>query len=230
MKGRLLLVSFMFASLLSAAQAPIPGYQGRKVSLTTAFSFFGTYSQPNTNWYSGVTSFNTRLGAQLNFARSKDTERSISYDFLETKLVLPVKGTGLFDIPHDVLGQMTSHLIGINERLYFGNYVAPLGAYAEYGVGYALSIVEDVDPDYDIPDFDADDFKLNNGFVHLTFGHQNLWFNRLLTDVSVQGMYVGGTKLFNQNPEVRSAIVDATKKRLRDHLNLNVSVGVGVLF
>jgi hypothetical protein len=232
MKSWSFLICLLLMSSISMAQAPVPGYQGRKVSLTTNFSFFGTYNQPNTNWFSGLTSFNTRLGAQLNIARAKDTERSISYDFLETKLIVSVRDPQLLDnSEQDVRASMTAHFIGVNERFYFGNYVAPLGHYAEYGVGFVHSVVTDVDDDFDLLfDTEEDSYVVNHGFLQLTFGNQNIWFDRLLTDVSVQGIYVGATDFLNPSSIATGSMIDDAKKRVRDHVNINVSVGVGILF
>lgn len=233
MSRLLLILSLALLSFVANAQTVIPGYQGRKISLVGDFSFFGTFSQPNINWYSGITSFNTRMGAQLNLARSKDTELGLSYDYLETRLTVPVQVEFLQSVflEKEARASMQTHIFGLNKRLYLGNYVAPLGHYMEYGVALSHSIIKDVDEDLDLFEFEMKSANFNNAILQLTFGNQNLWFNRLLTNVSVQGMYVFKSGLINNSTTaISNDLRDAARKRLRDHVNINVNVGVGILF
>lgn len=232
MKQFVSIAVFLLFSMSGMSQTLVPGYQGKRVSFGLHYAFFGTYSQPNENGNSGLTAFNSRIGAELNIVRSRTTELVLSYDYLQTRMKVrtfveaePVGSNKNIDF------EVQSHMTGIGSRLYLGEYIAPLGSYVKFGVGFINNKVTDIDDDFDYYVDGLQSVNINQGFLDMEIGTQGIHWGRITTNVGVQGVYVYGTKWMNGGlPSNSDDLLDDTRQRVRDHLNLNVKLGVGLLF
>lgn len=226
----MVLMGLLLSSGMTQAQE-VPGYQGRKVSLIGDFSFFSSYVQPNENWNNGILAFNTRFGGTLNIVKERDSERYFGYNYLGTNA--EVQGVDLLndELNRDIRVGIQTHMIGLGWKVYIDDYVAPLGSYGKIGIGYLRTRATDLDDDGDFYAFAPSTLDFNGGFLELTIGNQTMLGNRLLVNGGLQGVYVWGMRWMNGGlPNASDQLIKDVRKRVRDHVNVNATIGVGILF
>jgi hypothetical protein len=253
-KGIFLLVFLLNANFISTAQ--VPGYMGKRFSVSANFSFFPTIIGPTADNLGpqhygskgGGFAFDTKYGGQLNYVVGRRKELFLAADFYKTGMISTYKNNyeSVFG-NHDeyyCFHNLNVTSLNIGMKFYPSNTLAPLGF--SYGISLGYNIVNGEILDYQKtgsrPAWTEQPLIINQkkSFISagLELGWNHILFDRLVLNVgvksnfdiiSVLGVLAQSSRGSSDYIEPQQDYDTNMKSRLLFHNIFMINIGVGCL-